>query len=323
MTTLLIVESPTKEKSIRKFLGRSYVVKSSMGHVRDLPKSQLGVDVENDFEPHYISIRGKGEILRSLKEEAKKADRILLASDPDREGEAIAWHLSQCLGRPEVSERIEFHEITKQAVQNAVKHPRAIDMDRVDAQQARRVLDRLVGYQLSPLLWRKVKKGLSAGRVQSAALLLICQREAEIRAFVPQEYWELLAELAAEHGNFSARLFRVNGKKANIHDKETMDAVLAGLQGRDFLVKQVQKKEQKRNPAPPFTTSSLQQEAARKLNMSPKKTMQVAQQLYEGVDVGESGSSGLITYIRTDSVRVADVAQEMARDYSAERYGSE
>lgn len=319
--TLVIVESPAKAKSISKFLGTKYTVKASMGHLRDLPKSQLGVNPENDFEPKYIAIRGKGDLIKELRAAAKGADRVLLASDPDREGEAIAWHLGHLLGLDLGQKcRIEFHEITQHAIQSAVKNPRGIDMSRVDAQQARRVLDRLVGYELSPLLWRKVKKGLSAGRVQSVAVRLVCDREEEIRAFVSVEYWNLTATFKAAGGTFAAKL--VKKDKLDISSKEEMDKVLYALQGVDFRVSDVRSREKEKNPAPPFTTSSLQQEAYRRLNFSPKRTMMLAQQLYEGLDIGSEGAVGLITYMRTDSVRIAETAQEEAKNWIIGQYGA-
>jgi len=322
--TLVIVESPAKAKSISKFLGSRYTVKASMGHLRDLPKSQLGVDLENDFEPKYIAIRGRGDLIKELRAAAKGADKVFLASDPDREGEAIAWHLSHLLGlNQEDKNRIEFHEITKQAIQSAIKHSRQIDQDRVDAQQARRVLDRLVGYQLSPLLWRKIKKGLSAGRVQSVAVRLIDDREEEIRAFVSEEYWSLMANLESAGGKFQAKLMKKSGKKISISSRTEMDAVLADLAGKEFQVSDVRTKEKKRMPAPPFTTSSLQQEAHRKLGFSPKRTMMLAQQLYEGLDLGKEGTVGLITYMRTDSVKIAEVAQDEAREWIQTNYGND
>ncbi|MHB1126604.1 MAG: type I DNA topoisomerase [Bacillota bacterium] len=323
---LVIVESPAKAKTIGRFLGRKYVVRSSMGHIRDLPKSQLGVDVKQGFEPKYITIRGKGEILKELRKAAKGSSRILLAPDPDREGEAIAWHLQHILEiEPSAACRIEFNEITKTAVESAVKNPRPIDQDRVDAQQARRVLDRLVGYNLSPLLWRKVRKGLSAGRVQSVAVRLIVDREMEIQEFVPEEYWSLTATLTApeeKKNSFEAKIFKKGTKALAITNGEAMDQVLSHLKGLPFSVAKVQKKEKKRNPAPPFTTSSLQQDAYRQLNFTARRTMRVAQQLYEGIDLGKGqGSVGLTTYIRTDSTRVSEVAIKEARDYIGERYG--
>lgn len=322
--TLVIVESPAKAKSISKFLGSRYTVKASMGHLRDLPKSQLGVDLEKDFEPKYIAIRGRGDLIKELRAAAKSADKVFLASDPDREGEAIAWHLSHLLGLNHGDKnRIEFHEITKQAIQTAIKQSRQIDQDRVDAQQARRVLDRLVGYQLSPLLWRKIKKGLSAGRVQSVAVRLIDDREEEIRAFVSEEYWSLMANLQSAGGKFLAKLVKKSGKKVLISSKAEMDTVLADLAGKEFQVSDVRSKEKKRLPAPPFTTSSLQQEAHRKLGFSPKRTMMLAQQLYEGLDLGKEGTVGLITYMRTDSVKIAEVAQAEAREWILASYGND
>lgn len=322
--TLVIVESPAKAKSISKFLGSRYTVKASMGHLRDLPKSQLGVDLENDFEPKYISIRGRGDLIKDLRAAAKGADKVFLASDPDREGEAIAWHLSHLLGLNQGDKnRIEFHEITKQAIQSAIKHSRQIDQDRVDAQQARRVLDRLVGYQLSPLLWRKIKKGLSAGRVQSVAVRLIDDREEEIQAFVSEEYWSLNANLQSAGGKFLAKLVKKAGRKISISSKAEMDTILADLSGKNFQVSDVRTKEKKRLPAPPFTTSSLQQEAHRKLGFSPKRTMMLAQQLYEGLDLGKEGTVGLITYMRTDSVKIAEVAQEEAKEWILVNYGKD
>jgi DNA topoisomerase-1 len=321
--TIVIVESPAKAKSISKFLGRNYTVKASMGHVRDLPKSQFAVDVENDFKPKYITIRGKGDIIKELKLAVKKADRILLASDPDREGEAIAWHLQYILGIDEGTPcRIEFNEITKNAIKNAVKHPRLINKDVVNAQQARRILDRLVGYNLSPLLWRKVKKGLSAGRVQSVAVRLIVDRDEEINAFVPEEYWSLTAKLfKTGQGSLEAKLNKHLDKKIEVKSQEQMDEILVAIQGQQFVVNKINRKEKLRHPAPPFTTSSLQQEASRKLNFTSRKTMVVAQQLYEGLEVGEQGSTGLVTYIRTDSKRVSETAQEEAKHLIIERFG--
>jgi DNA topoisomerase-1 len=323
MKTLVIVESPTKAKTIEKILGKNYSVKSSMGHVRDLPKSELGVDVEQDFAPKYITIRGKGEVIKALKDEAKKADRILLASDPDREGEAIAWHLQQYLHVPEENCRIEFNEITKEAVKEAVKKPHSIDMDRVEAQQARRILDRLVGYKISPLLWKKVKKGLSAGRVQSVTVRLICDREDEIKAFVPEEYWSLLAELDSGQGILQAQLNKVEGKKVAIHSQQEADDIMAYLKDKQYQVSNIQTSSKKENPQPPFTTSSLQQVASRNIaGMTAKKIMQTAQQLYEGINIGGQ-VVGLISYMRTDSVRISDVAQNAARDFISEKYGKD
>lgn len=321
---LVIVESPAKAKSISKFLSKNYVVKASLGHLRDLPKSQMGVDIENEFEPRYIAIRGKGDLIKELKLAVKNADKVLLASDPDREGEAIAWHLSHLLGlNINDCNRVEFHEITKATIQNAVKNPRKIDMNRVDAQQARRVLDRLVGYQLSPLLWRKIKKGLSAGRVQSVAVRLIFDREEEIRSFEPEEYWTLAAEFICEGGSFQASLIQHKGKKITISSQAQMSRVLQGLQNAGYQISEIKTREKKRQPAPPFTTSSLQQEAYRKLNLTPKRTMLLAQQLYEGIDLGKEGSVGLITYMRTDSVQIADSAREEAKQYILDNFGQE
>ncbi len=320
--TLVIVESPAKAKSISKFLGGRYTVKASMGHLRDLPKSQLGVDIEHRFEPKYIAIRGKGELIKELRAAAKNADRVLLASDPDREGEAIAWHLGHLLGlNMDDKCRIEFHEITKPAIQGAIKHARQIDRGKVDAQQARRVLDRLVGYQLSPLLWRKVKKGLSAGRVQSVAVRIVCDREEEIRAFVPEEYWTLVAHIQSSGGSFTAKLQKRQGKKLEIKSQDAMEQVIKELSHAEFQVADVRSKEKRKQPAPPFTTSSLQQEAYRKLNLSPKRTMMLAQQLYEGIELGKQGSVGLITYMRTDSVRIAETAQQEAKGWILEHHG--
>lgn len=321
--TLVIVESPAKAKSIGKFLGRNYTVKASMGHVRDLPKSQLGVNVEDEFSPKYITIRGKGEIIKELKASAKKSDQILLASDPDREGEAIAWHLQNILGLDQShSTRIEFNEITKPAIQAAVKKPRKIDMDRVDAQQARRILDRLVGYNLSPLLWRKVKKGLSAGRVQSVAVRLITDREEEIKSFEPEEYWTLTGKfMKAGKSAFEAKLHKHLGKKIKVSNEQEMNQILAQLEHVQYQVAKITRKEKRRNPSPPFTTSSMQQEAYRKLNFTARKTMVVAQQLYEGLELGKEGPTGLVTYIRTDSTRISDTAREDTKNFILERFG--
>lgn len=324
--TLVIVESPAKAKTINKFLGSRYTVKSSMGHVIDLPKSKMGVDPENRFEPQYITIRGKGKLLKELKDAAKKSSRILLATDPDREGEAIAWHLHNALGLPpDENTRIEFHEITQDAIREAVRHPRPLNINRVDAQQARRVLDRLVGYELSPLLWKKVKKGLSAGRVQSVAVRMIVEREDEIDAFVPEEYWQLTGAFSSRPDRWEAKLHTLDGKKAEITSAQEMDQVLKVLENPDCKVIQVRKKNRKRNPYAPFTTSSLQQEAARKLGFTARKTMQIAQQLYEGIDLGKAGGGtvGLITYIRTDSTRLSATAAEEAREYIRSHFGDD
>lgn len=322
---LVIVESPTKSKIIEKILGKNYTVKASMGHLRDLPKSTFGVDVEHDFEPKYINIRGKGDLIRELKSLAKKADRVYLATDPDREGEAISWHLAHILDIPENEAcRVAFHEITKGAVTEALKKPRTIDMDMVDAQQARRILDRIVGYQLSPLLWRKVRKGLSAGRVQSVAVKIIADREREIAAFEPQEYWTLKAKLreSAKAPIFEAELAKYKGKKLMLASGEQARAAEAALSQADYAVSDAVRKDRRRHAYPPFTTSSLQQEANRKLNFPAAKTMMVAQQLYEGVTLGRT-SVGLITYMRTDSVRLADVAREDIKDFIVNNYGAE
>lgn len=321
--TLVIVESPTKAKAISKFLSSSYVVKSSMGHVRDLPKSELGIDVDNNFEPKYITIRGKGSIIKSLKDEAKKCDNVLLAADPDREGEVIAWHLRTYLPNTKEKCRVEFNEITKDTVKKAVKTPREIDMNRVNAQQARRVLDRLVGYKISPLLWAKVKKGLSAGRVQSVAVRMICDRDEEIKNFVPVEYWSLNADFDTGKGIMSAKLLKADGKKANIKNEAEMKEILDYLQGMQYTVSGITKKKKEKKPIAPFITSSLQQEAYRKHGMTTKKTMQYAQQLYEGIELGKEGTVGLITYMRTDSVRVSPEAQALAREYIVNKYGEE
>lgn len=321
--TLVIVESPSKAKTIGKYLGSRYKVVASVGHVRDLPKSKLGIDVENDFEPQYISIRGKGDLIKELKKEAKKAGKIYLATDPDREGEAISWHLAFLLGiDPGSPCRIEFNEITKNRIKEAIKNPRAIDLSLVDAQQARRVLDRLVGYQISPLLWRKVRKGLSAGRVQSAALKIICDREKEIRSFVPEEYWTITAEFNKKK-NFTAKLSYKNGKKIKISSKKENDKILEELSYNKYSVSKIIEKPRVKKPYAPFTTSSMQQDAANKLNFNTRKTMVVAQQLYEGIDVGKRGTMGLITYLRTDSVRVSDEAKAAAASYVTEEFGEE
>lgn len=322
MKTLVIVESPAKAKTIEKFLGRNYSVRSSMGHIRDLPKSTLGVDVDNNFEPKYITIRGKGSVIKSLKDEAAKADRILLASDPDREGEAIAWHLKEYLHIDEENCRIEFNEITAPAVRAAAANPHSIDMDRVDSQQARRVLDRLVGYKISPLLWKNIKKGLSAGRVQSVVVRLICDREDEIADFIPQEYWSLEAKLQAKNGEITAKLSKIDSKKAEINSEAEMQKVLALLEGKQYKVASVVSKEKRRNAQPPFITSSMQQEAAKRFGMTAKKTMQTAQQLYEGIAIG-GGVTGLITYMRTDSVRISDEAITEVRAYIDDKYGKQ
>lgn len=323
--SLIIVESPAKAKTISRFLGGSYKVVASMGHVRDLPKSQLGIDIENGFLPKYITIRGKGSIIENLRKEAAKAKNVLLATDPDREGEAISWHLAHLLEIPLESPcRVEFHEITKNAVSESLRHPRKIDMNLVDAQQARRILDRLVGYKISPILWRKVKRGLSAGRVQSAAVRMICDREKEIAEFVPEEYWTIEVELAKQDGStFRAKLHSAENEKVSLKSKEEVEKIVADLQNEVFVVVEVKKGERRRNPSPPFTTSTMQQEAARKLGFTAKKTMMIAQQLYEGLDIEGEGTVGLVTYIRTDSTRVSDQAQKEAKEYILKNYGSE
>ena len=319
--TLVIVESPSKAKTIGKYLGSSYKVTASVGHVRDLPKSKIGIDIENDFEPEYIAIRGKGDVIKELRKEAKQAGKIYLATDPDREGEAISWHLAFLLGiDPSSPCRIVFNEITKDAIKNAVKNPRPIDLKLVDAQQARRVLDRLVGYQISPLLWRKIRRGLSAGRVQSAALKILCDRENQIKNFKPKEYWNIIAEFK-KGKSFFAKLTEYEGKKLTVENKQSADEVLAALREGEYKVSQVVRKERKRKPFAPFTTSSLQQEAATKLGFTTKKTMMVAQQLYEGVEIKGQGTQGLVTYIRTDSVRISEEARFAAREYIIENFG--
>ncbi|MEH7435925.1 type I DNA topoisomerase [Neobacillus drentensis] len=320
---LVIVESPAKAKTIERYLGNKYKVKASMGHVRDLPRSQMGVNVENGFEPKYITIRGKGPVLKELKTAAKKAKKVYLAADPDREGEAIAWHLAHSLDVDIHSDcRVVFNEITKEAIKESFKHPRPINTDLVDAQQARRILDRLVGYNISPLLWKKVKKGLSAGRVQSVAVRLIIDRENEIKAFTPEEYWTIEGEFLKGKDHFSGAFHSLVGKeKTELASEQDVQAILKQLDGNKFKVVSVTKKERRRNPAPPFITSSLQQEAARKLNFRAKKTMMLAQQLYEGIELGKEGTVGLITYMRTDSTRISEVAQTEAANYIKAEFG--
>ncbi len=318
---LLIVESPSKAATIKKYLGSGYNVIASVGHIIDLPKSQLGVDVDNDFEPKYITIRGKGSVLSDLKKEAAKADKVYLATDPDREGEAISWHLANAL-KIDINSpcRVTFNEITKNAVRAAVKQPRAIDMNLVDAQQARRVLDRIVGYKISPILWDKIKKGLSAGRVQSVALKMVCDREDEIINFVPEEYWSVTADC----GGFEAKYYGESGKEKKLSDKKSAHEIADDVKGGRLKVEAVSRKDVKRNPLPPFTTSTMQQDASRKINFATSKTMQIAQQLYEGVNLGkEIGTVGLITYMRTDSLRISAEAQKEAVDYLRSEYGSE
>ncbi|MGH0431334.1 type I DNA topoisomerase [Bacillus mycoides] len=321
---LVIVESPSKAKTIEKYLGKKYKVVASMGHVRDLPKSQMGIEVKNNFTPKYITIRGKGPVLKDLKSAAKKAKKVYLAADPDREGEAIAWHLANTLNVDVESDcRVVFNEITKDAIKESFKYPRAINMDLVDAQQARRILDRLVGYNISPLLWKKVKKGLSAGRVQSVAVRLIIEREREIQSFEPEEFWTIKTEFVKGKDTFEASFYGVDGEKVQLTNEAQVNEIIEKMKDNAFSVENVTRKERKRNPALPFTTSSLQQEAARKLNMRAKKTMMLAQQLYEGIDLGKQGTVGLITYMRTDSTRISETAQTEARDYITEAFGAE
>ena len=321
---LIIVESPAKSKTIKKFLGNNYKISASMGHIRDLPKSQLAVDIENDFEPKYINIRGKADLIKSLKKDAKNAKKVFLATDPDREGEAISWHLAYLLDIPKENlVRITFNEITESAVKKAIAEPRDINMNLVDAQQARRVLDRLVGYQISPLLWKNVKKGLSAGRVQSVALKLIVDRENEIEKFIPEEYWSLTANLSHDKKSFEAKLHGTKDGKIEISSQEEMNKILKELDKSKYVVSDVKQSEKKRNPSAPFTTSTLQQEASRKLGFGTSKTMMIAQQLYEGLEVSGHGTVGLITYMRTDSTRVSDEAKVEARKVITEKYGKE
>ena len=328
MHSLVIVESPAKAKTIGKYLGKDYEVKASMGHLRDLPKSKLGVDVDQDFEPVYEPIKGKEEIISDLKKAAKKADTVYLATDPDREGEAISWHLKSLLDLPDdKARRVTFNEITKNVVQNSIQSPREIDQDLVDAQQARRILDRLVGYKLSPLLWKKIRRGLSAGRVQSVATRMVDDREREIEAFEPEEYWSLDAKLSDSAAPTRKQIFpayyhSTEGKKAELHNQEEVDAVIRETEHERFTVSKVKRSEKRRNPAPPFTTSTLQQEASRKLNMTPRRTMMIAQQLYEGVEISGEGAVGLITYMRTDSLRLSEEAIAAARELIAGRYGT-
>ena len=323
---LVIVESPAKAKTIHKFLGANYEVIASNGHVRDLPKSQMGIDIEHDFEPKYITIRGKGEVLAKLRKEVKKADKVYLATDPDREGEAISWHLSKALNLEGKNyARITFNEITKQAVKNSLKEAREIDMNLVDAQQARRVLDRMVGYKISPLLWAKIKRGLSAGRVQSVALRLICDREEEISAFIPEEFWSLSSFLKADGSKkpLEAKLVGDENGKLEIRSKEEVDKIMADLEGADYVIDSIKKGERSKKAPLPFTTSTLQQDASRKLNFSTQKTMRLAQQLYEGVDIKGKGTIGLITYLRTDSVRISEGADQACKEYIEQQYGQQ
>ena len=323
---LVIVESPAKVKTIKKFLGSNYEVAASNGHVRDLPKSQLGFDVEHDYEPKYITIRGKGDILANLRKEVKKAEKVYLATDPDREGEAISWHLMKALKLEDKKVyRITFNEITKNAVKESLKHAREIDMDLVDAQQTRRMLDRMVGYRISPLLWAKVKRGLSAGRVQSVALRIICDREDEISSFIPEEYWTLDAsfQIPGERKPLKAKYYGTKDQKKTISSREELDQILSELQKEKYQVTEVKKGERTKKAPLPFTTSTLQQEASKVLNFSTQKTMRLAQQLYEGVEIKGSGTVGLITYLRTDSIRVSEEAETMAQEYIIKTYGEE
>ena len=321
---LIIVESPAKANTIKKFLGGNTKVIASMGHIRDLPKSKLGIDVEHNFEPEYINIRGKGDLIKELKKDAKSSKKVYLATDPDREGEAIAWHLSKILDVDDSKiTRVTFNEITKTAVQKAIKEPRDIDINLVDAQQARRVLDRIVGYKISPVLWKKVRRGLSAGRVQSVAVKLIVDREEEIEKFIPEEYWNIYVKLLDEKSKktFESKFYGKDGKKQEVHNKEQVDKILSGIENAKYIVEDVKKGEKKRNPAPPFTTSTMQQEASRKLGFTLKKTMSVAQGLYEGVKIPEKGTVGLITYMRTDSTRISEEARAAAKKHIVEEYG--
>ena len=324
--SLLIVESPTKVNTLKKIVGKDFIIKASVGHLKDLPKKKLGVDVDNNFEPEYITIRGKGKILQELKTASKKVDTIYLAPDPDREGEAIAHHIGNEVARFTKGKiyRVMFNEITKKAVKEALANPTELNLDRVNAQQARRILDRLVGYKISPILWKKVHRGLSAGRVQSVALRIVCEREREILAFESKEYWSITLDLEGScKPKFQAKLFKINDHKAVIGNKEEVDKILKDLEGSSLVLESITKKERKRNPSAPFITSSLQQEASRKLNYSPKKTMMLAQKLYEGIKLEKKGTVGLITYMRTDSVRLSDQALEEVRNYIPERYGKE
>ena len=321
---LIIVESPAKAGTIKKFLGGNTKVVASMGHIRDLPKSKLGVNIENNFEPEYINIRGKGDLIKSLKADAKKAKKVFLATDPDREGEAIAWHLAHILDIDDKSKcRVTFNEITEKAVKESIKSPRELNMGLIDAQQARRVLDRIVGYKISPILWTKVRKGLSAGRVQSVAVKLIVDREEEIEKFIPEEYWNIVVELLKNKETFKARLVGKEDKKLELKSKEEVDEVLKVIENAEYIVKEVKKSQRKRTPAPPFTTSTMQQEASRKLGFTLKKTMSVAQALYEGVKVEGKGTVGLITYMRTDSTRISDVARKAAKEQIEKVYGAQ
>lgn len=324
MSKLVIVESPAKAKTIKKYLGSGYEVVASMGHVRDLPKSKLSVDVDNDFKPVYTDIKGKEELIESLKKEAEKSDFVYLATDPDREGEAISWHLAQMLGLPlDANNRVTFNEITKTGVTNGMAHPRSIDLDLVNAQQARRILDRIVGYKLSPFLWKKVRRGLSAGRVQSVAVSLVVDREKQIENFKPEEYWSIDTKMTAPSSKkqFGASFYGIDGKKTELHSKEEADAILARVDGAEYVVTEVKKSVRRKSPAPPFTTSTMQQEASKKLGFAAAKTMKTAQTLYEGVEIENMGAVGLITYMRTDSLRISDEARAAAYKYIEEVYG--
>lgn len=326
MSNLVIVESPGKVKTVKKYLGKDYNVIASAGHIRDLPKSKLGVDVDNHFEPCYINKKDKSAVIKELKSAAQKADFVYLATDPDREGEAISWHLAHILGLDESKPiRVTFSEITKSGIKAGMEHPRSLDMDMINAQQARRILDRLVGYKLSPFLWKKVRRGLSAGRVQSVAVRMIVDRENEIRAFVPKEFWSVDAKLLTSGSKkaFPAKLTEIDGEKAVLNDKESTDKVLERIKGADFIVKKIKKSTRKKQPAPPFTTSTLQQEASRKLSFNSKRTMKIAQELYEGVEVGDQGAIGLITYMRTDSLRISDEARAAAATLIQEKFGED
>lgn len=323
---LVIVESPAKAKTIERFLGKDYKIEASVGHVRDLPKSQMGVDIENNFEPKYITIRGKGDVITKLKKEAKNAKKVFLATDPDREGEAISWHLANLLKIDNSSKcRITFNEITQNAVRNAIKSPRQIDMNLVDAQQARRVLDRIVGYKISPLLWKNIKKGLSAGRVQSVATRLVCDREEEIEKFVPEEYWTLKAQLSKLKSKilFESRFHGTKNEKIELKTEEQVNEILKEIEGKAFVVEKVKKGDKKRSPSAPFTTSTLQQEASRRLGFPTRKAMIIAQQLYEGINIKKVGAVGLVTYIRTDSTRISADARKEAERLIISKYGKE
>ncbi|MDH3973992.1 MAG: type I DNA topoisomerase [Deltaproteobacteria bacterium] len=322
--SLLIVESPAKARTIKKYLGKEFNVLASVGHVKDLPKSSLGVDVENNFSPQYDVIKGKGNIIKNIKKEARSAEKVFLAPDPDREGEAIAWHIASEIKEKDKVSRVLFNEITKRGIEDAIKHPLPLNNDKFEAQQARRILDRLVGYQISPLLWDKVRRGLSAGRVQSVAVRVICEREKEIKAFVPREYWSVMALLEGSiPPPVEAKLLKIDNKKAELKSQEETDQLLSSIEGASYIIKKIDKKERRKNPSPPFITSTLQQDAARKLGFSAKKTMMLAQRLYEGLDFGDQGPVGLITYMRTDSTRIADEALAQVRNYISEKYGSD